>query len=276
MTEQEYYRKYTLTEKGRYADVRLLADYPALMLAILERLQQVGETQTLTQVVEWLDRDMHPDVKALASMEELTAEAHLLALEREGYVLSEDDMTRPRERYIKMPEPRLLYSATADGKVAYLRGQEADITRSVLIALHSNDVASGFGLNRLRARIHVMTGVLHDRDDLRDTLTKMEQRGLVVTQPWKSRSEGYAVQESDPELHSWDIWAEGYSATGESGTAHKLNESPVMAASFDEAVAKFAKTQDDPSLFKMVGGVGWTYWGCNLFASEKFARLSFG
>lgn len=278
MTEQEFYRQYWLTEKGLTADVKLLA-LTTPMSIILERLQQVGQTQTLAQVVEYLDRDTPQEIKALASLEELTSEASLLALEREGYVVSEDDLSRPRERYINMPEPRevtpesnLRFFLTPDGKVAQFRGREVGLDREILLALVNHFGAPGFGINRLRARLHVTTGVLTSREDLIAAVQGLEKRGLVVSQQHTSPNPA----ESSADEHSWDIWSEGYSATGESGTAQKMNESPVKAASFDEAVAKYAQSQTDPSLFKMVGGVGWTYWGCKLFPTERQARVDFG
>ena len=91
------------------------------------------------------------------------------------------------------------------------------------------------------------------------------------------------------EFKLWEIWAEGYIATGERGTAVKLGE--YWANSFDEAVEMWneqnftSKTKCErytPSCF-VHGEKGfanrrsnWKYWGCALFDTEAEARLSFG
>lgn len=74
----------------------------------------------------------------------------------------------------------------------------------------------------------------------------------------------------------YTIWVEGYSATGEHGTAKVLAR--VDAHTFDAAVEKWAKNTHDPDLhgeLKMVDGQ-WFLWGCQLFGNEARARERFG
>lgn len=74
------------------------------------------------------------------------------------------------------------------------------------------------------------------------------------------------------ETDLWAIWAEGYAATGEAGTAWQLNETPIKAASFDEAVLQYSQASDHRHLFVRKPDPSWTYWGCRLFDNEAAAR----
>ena len=74
-------------------------------------------------------------------------------------------------------------------------------------------------------------------------------------------------------MTSWDVWLEGYAATGEHGTAQCLQRE-VVADTFPEA-CRLA-----------LGNKGWdmsyytasnnTYWGCHFFDNGEDARKSFG
>ncbi|ACL42417.1 hypothetical protein Achl_4466 (plasmid) [Pseudarthrobacter chlorophenolicus A6] len=81
------------------------------------------------------------------------------------------------------------------------------------------------------------------------------------------------VEESTP---LFTIWAEGFAATGEAETAWQLNESPIGAASFDEAVRLYSEASESRYLFKRHRNGTWTYWGCRLFDNESDARGAFG
>lgn len=93
-----------------------------------------------------------------------------------------------------------------------------------------------------------------------------------------------------PELKKWDIWAEGYRATGESAEAAMLAHG-IEAYSFDAAVIKYiASLKPDqakyykkytPANFSTPEGFlnkrsNWSMWGCALFDNEIDARKSFG
>lgn len=74
----------------------------------------------------------------------------------------------------------------------------------------------------------------------------------------------------------WDIWVEGFAATGMSGTAFRLG--PGFGRTFEDAVEWYKSTaskEDQGYLSKSSNG-GWTYWGCKLFPDESSARRSFG
>jgi len=66
----------------------------------------------------------------------------------------------------------------------------------------------------------------------------------------------------------YQIWSEGFVATGESAHAHVMGE--VEAPSFKEACDKLLA--NDPYYNSTSG----TYWGCRLFHDEAEARRSYG
>lgn len=69
-------------------------------------------------------------------------------------------------------------------------------------------------------------------------------------------------------MQQWDIWVEGYQATGDRGVAQRV--ATVSAPSFKEACDKYF--EKDPLYTKE----RLTYWGCKLFDNESDARKSFG
>lgn len=75
-------------------------------------------------------------------------------------------------------------------------------------------------------------------------------------------------------MTSFEIWAEGYRATGESGDATYLGTSE--GESFDEAVKLYKdRNPSEAHLLSRNGGY-WTYWACRLYDNEQQARLSYG
>lgn len=84
------------------------------------------------------------------------------------------------------------------------------------------------------------------------------------------------TRETQTSTQQWTIWAEGFAATGEAETAWQLNESPIVAASLDEAVRQYIATSEARHLFRRHADGTWTYWGCRLFDNESDARGAFG
>lgn len=73
-------------------------------------------------------------------------------------------------------------------------------------------------------------------------------------------------------MQDFQVWNEGYAATGESGKAQYLGTYP--AETFKEAVAKAIVAKNwDKSYFNEDR---LTYWGCRFFDNEASARASFG
>ena len=68
----------------------------------------------------------------------------------------------------------------------------------------------------------------------------------------------------------WEIWTEGFAATGESGPAHKVGE--VLAFTFPDAVRIWYDQHPSPDF----NPERLTFWGCRLFPTEAEARASFG
>ena len=90
------------------------------------------------------------------------------------------------------------------------------------------------------------------------------------------------------ELKEYEVWMEGYRATGEYGTASLWGKS--IARSFEEACHKIAcenylkrTKEDETNPYKNFGIGRWdydphklTYWACKLYETELEARKSFG
>lgn len=69
----------------------------------------------------------------------------------------------------------------------------------------------------------------------------------------------------------FEIWEEGYAATGNSGGAVCLGT--FEGETFAKACKAQNKTRRDPSLFDEAR---LTYWGCRLFDNKEEAQRSFG
>ena len=72
-------------------------------------------------------------------------------------------------------------------------------------------------------------------------------------------------------MERFNIWVEGYAATGEHGTASLLGS--YEAETWDGAVKKYMA--ENPGRI-VVDSRGYTDWGCRLFDNESDARKSFG
>jgi hypothetical protein len=84
----------------------------------------------------------------------------------------------------------------------------------------------------------------------------------------------------------FEIWAEGYVATGEHQRAIKLAE--AFAETFDDAVKHYMDTTHNHDVNKVTRKrytseeayqnrrSNWEIWGCMLFDNEADARKSFG
>lgn len=74
-------------------------------------------------------------------------------------------------------------------------------------------------------------------------------------------------------MHKFDIWIEGYKATGNSSPAKYICSE--IGNSFEEACA----TAASKDLFEGYGNYDKeknSLWGCRLFSTESQARASFG
>ena len=67
----------------------------------------------------------------------------------------------------------------------------------------------------------------------------------------------------------WDIWSEGYTATGQYACAHRMRIG-VEAPTFQEACDKAFQHDKDYNSERL------THWGCKLYDNPADARLSFG
>lgn len=76
----------------------------------------------------------------------------------------------------------------------------------------------------------------------------------------------------DIQKRKYEVWCEGYSATGNSGQAHLWGS--IEASSFREACVALAAQKDDTE--KYFNPTQLTWWGCSLFDNEADARKTFG
>ena len=76
-------------------------------------------------------------------------------------------------------------------------------------------------------------------------------------------------------METFEIWMEGYAATGQSNTASLL--STEVAYNWDEAVAKYMVMHPDEVDVREKDGIKiYSVWACRLFDNEVDARKSFG
>lgn len=73
-------------------------------------------------------------------------------------------------------------------------------------------------------------------------------------------------------MKTWEIWAEGYAATGESGTAQLMGH--AEGKTFRAACKTLA--EQDSAFRSYFNAKQLTYWGCGLFPTEEQARRTFG
>jgi hypothetical protein len=80
------------------------------------------------------------------------------------------------------------------------------------------------------------------------------------------------VQAPATVLQSWEIWSEGFSATGQHGTAQCFGT--FQAETFKDACQQWVDA--DASRARVFKKDQLTFWGCRLFDNEAEARLRFG
>lgn len=92
-----------------------------------------------------------------------------------------------------------------------------------------------------------------------------------------------------PKLKEYEVWMEGFAATGESSGASLQGK--AMARNFGQAChivmcttqLKYIEKQNDPNNKDYVNASRWdynpnefSYWGCGLYWSEALAKRTFG
>jgi len=75
-------------------------------------------------------------------------------------------------------------------------------------------------------------------------------------------------------MKKWQVWSEGYRATGEYGFATLHGE--FEAETFKDAVIAFKNALVDPYSIRCVDVDNMTFWGCRFFDNEQDARQTFG
>ncbi|MDJ0321641.1 hypothetical protein [Pseudarthrobacter sp. PS3-L1] len=87
-------------------------------------------------------------------------------------------------------------------------------------------------------------------------------------------------------MSQWDIWSEGYNDMGNIGRAQKMNEDPIEAESFDDAVRQHVAAQSTTrpylggpspaSYYHRHDDGSWSMWACRLYPDEGSARKFMG
>lgn len=75
----------------------------------------------------------------------------------------------------------------------------------------------------------------------------------------------------------YDVWVEGFAATGQSSIAQFMGT--FKGDTFEEAANAACKaffSEYNPSLYRGGDGQPPSYWGCRMFDNEMDARKSFG
>lgn len=76
-------------------------------------------------------------------------------------------------------------------------------------------------------------------------------------------------------MKEWEVWTEGYTASGERGDA--TFHGKFMGETFKDAVIKFRDTKcSHPELVYLGRWDVPDYWGCRFFDNEEDARRGFG
>lgn len=75
-------------------------------------------------------------------------------------------------------------------------------------------------------------------------------------------------------MKTFEIWAEGYSATGEYSPATFLGR--FEGDTFRDAVIAWKNTLKDEHSIRCVDVDNLSFWACRLFDNENDARKSFG
>jgi len=87
------------------------------------------------------------------------------------------------------------------------------------------------------------------------------------------------IEQDNKPPKMFEVWMEGYAATGESAQAHKVGE--VLCKTFDEAVlilteGKVDLDKNQPDGLKRMSKGNLCSWCCGFYDNETDARKSFG
>lgn len=121
-----------------------------------------------------------------------------------------------------------------------------------------------------------MTGIMRIEGNILEIDVTEEEfltafESFLASKGWEF--EGYTSKlQRTGELQEFQIWSEGYKATGEHGRAMLHNV--VIAASFKEACDKLAER--DANFKAFYDPERMTYWGCRLYDNSTDARRSHG
>ena len=137
-------------------------------------------------------------------------------------------------------------------------------------------------LNRLEADTY--NDLIIDIVNGYSAASKPDRRMAAIEMPSELSMRIETFRRSLIELKTFDLWLEGYGATGQSGPARLVCQ--VQGESFNSAVRYYVRTlsADDPSKsywqYDLHGRGhhvgGWAFWGCRAFDNETDARQSFG
>lgn len=99
-------------------------------------------------------------------------------------------------------------------------------------------------------------------------IEKAAKAGNARAEAWK------AAFEKATTVKHWEVWSEGYAATGESSDATLHGVWP--GATFKEAVEAYVGTRPEEERRTYFDVERLTYWACRFFDNEADARKSYG
>jgi chloramphenicol O-acetyltransferase len=120
-------------------------------------------------------------------------------------------------------------------------------------------------------------------------IKRLNEKGQhVYYTPAEGEDKRYDAVNHYPDTKRYEVWVEGYAATGESGKAHLAGT--AEARNFADACHKVfcrlhleSMLADEKNPSRQYDAGRWdydptnlTYWGCALFDNERDARRSFG
>jgi len=123
---------------------------------------------------------------------------------------------------------------------------------------------------KTRGKVRLLNTVYDSAEKKIKVLVKSKGGAIFLLDYEELEDKVKKPKEEDTE--HFDIWAEGYRATGQSSGATYLGSE--KAETFRQACKKHARKDSQFNYY--FNEESMTYWGCKLFDNERDARKSFG
>lgn len=101
--------------------------------------------------------------------------------------------------------------------------------------------------------------------------SQLSNETRTTEQLWDTFQKTFNIQET---VREFEVWVEGYIATGERGTAQFLGKFP--GETFRDAVIAYKDSELDEYTKGLVDINKLSIWGCRLYDNEQDAKRNFG